>query len=56
MGVVTGIFGAIGLGALILGLVWWMRSLDRTRGSRENRTEGVSAAFKRGDSDLPGNR
>jgi hypothetical protein len=55
MGIVTGIFGAIGLGALILGLVWWMRSLDRTRGRRGNRSEGVSAAFKRADSDVPRN-
>jgi hypothetical protein len=53
MGMVTGIFGAIALGAIILGLVWWMRSLDRSKGRPGNRTEGVSAAFKRGDSDLP---
>jgi hypothetical protein len=52
MGIVTGIFGAIGLGALIFALVWWMRSLDRTRGRGGNRTEGVSAAFKRADSDV----
>jgi len=55
MGIVTGIFGAIGLGAIIFGLVWWMRSLDRTRGRGGNRSEGVSAAFKRADPE-PRNR
>jgi len=43
---VIGIFGAIALGALILGIVWWMRSLDR---KKTRSTDGVSAAFKGAD-------
>jgi hypothetical protein len=55
MKMVTGIFGAIALGALILGLIWWMRSLDRSRGKPQSpmqKTTGISAAFKRSDSDM----
>lgn len=55
-GTVVGIFGAIALGALILGIIWWMRSLDRSRTNRssdKHSTEGVSAAFKRGGTDVP---
>jgi len=56
MGIVTGIFGAIVLGALILGLVWWLRSLDRSRGRAKtkpigNTREGISEAFKHNDAD-----
>lgn len=57
IGTVIGIFGAIALGALILGIIWWMRLLDRTRTKRladKHSTDGVSAAFKRGGTDLPG--
>jgi hypothetical protein len=53
---VIGIFGAIALGGLILGVIWWMRSLDRSRTSRQSdkhSTDGISAAFKRGGSDVP---
>ena len=53
---VVGIFGAIALGALIWGIIWWMRSLDRSRTQRQSdkhSTDGVSAAFKRGGSDVP---
>jgi hypothetical protein len=53
---VVGIFGAIALGALIWGIIWWMRSLDRSRTKRQSdkhSTDGVSAAFKRGGSDVP---
>jgi hypothetical protein len=52
MDITVAIIGAIVLGALVAGLAWWMRSLDRTKGPREgNKTEGVSAAFKHPDSD-----
>ena len=52
-GTVVGIFGAIALGALILGIVWWLRSLDRSKTTSKPSTDGVSAAFKRGGSDFP---
>jgi hypothetical protein len=55
-GTVVGIFGAIALGALILGIIWWMRSIDRTKTQRptdQHSTDGVSAAFKRGGTDVP---
>jgi hypothetical protein len=55
-GTVVGIFGAIALGALILGIIWWMRSIDRTRTKRstdQHSTDGVSAAFKSGGKDVP---
>jgi hypothetical protein len=55
-GTVIGIFGAIALGGLIAGLVWWMRALDRSRGTPESakhNTDGISAAFKRGGPDVP---
>lgn len=56
MGITTGIIGAIALGALIIGLVWWLRSLDRSRGTKETRPigndrEGLSEAFKSSKSD-----
>ena len=38
-GIVTGIFGAIGLGVLVFGLVWMLRSFDRTgRSKPEDKT------------------
>lgn len=45
---VVGIFGAIALGALILGIIWWMRALDR---KKSGSTDGISAAFKGANTD-----
>ena len=54
--IAAAIFGAIALGALIAGLVWWLRRLDQPRrdnpevapkSAGEEKAQGISAAFKK---------
>ena len=54
--IAAAIFGAITLGAMIGGLVWWLRRLDQPprdypeeapKPAGEEKAQGISAAFKK---------
>jgi hypothetical protein len=51
-------FGAVALGALIAGLVWWMRSLDQRKGtpSRPVERRGPRRGRTRYLQPMPGRR